>query len=150
MEIILKTDVENLGFKDDIVTVKHGYARNFLIPQGMAQLATDSARKVLAENLKQRAHKEKKVIEDASKLMENLKKAELKIASKVGAGNKLFGSINNQNVSEALAELGHQVDKKCIQIPGNTIKSLGTYTAKVRLHRDVAFDIEFDVVSTKK
>jgi large subunit ribosomal protein L9 len=149
MDIILKTDVENLGFKDEVVTVKHGYARNYLIPKGMAVLATESAKKVMAENLKQKAHKEKKIIEDATKLMENLKKFKLKLPSKVGAGNKLFGSVNNQNVADALSENGFAVEKKYIQIPGNTIKALGTYTAKIRLHREVAFDFEFEVTATR-
>ncbi len=147
MDIILKADVENLGFKDEIVTVKHGYARNFLIPQGMAELATESARKVLAENLKQKAHKEQKLIDEANKLAETIKGFELKITTKVGTGNKLFGSINNQNLAEALIENGFQVDKKYIQIPGNTIKSLGSYTAKIRLHREVSFDFNFEVVA---
>jgi large subunit ribosomal protein L9 len=147
MDIILKADVENLGFKDEIVTVKHGYARNFLIPQGMAELATESARKVLAENLKQKAHKEQKLIDEANKLAETIKGFELKITTKVGTGNKLFGSINNQNLAEALSENGFQVDKKYIQIPGNTIKSLGSYTAKIRLHREVSFDFNFEVVA---
>lgn len=150
MDIILKTDVENLGFKDEIVTVKHGFARNFLIPKGMAMLATESARKVLAENLKQKAHKEQKLIDEANKMAEGIKKFELKITSKVGSGNKLFGSINNQNLADALSENGFQVDKKYIQIPGNTIKSLGNYTAKIRLHREVSIDFDFEVVSTKK
>ncbi len=147
MDIILKADVENLGFKDEIVTVKHGYARNYLIPQGMAELATDSARKVLAENLKQKAHKEQKLIDEANKLAENIKSFELKISAKVGSGNKLFGSINNQNLAEALSENGFQVDKKYIQIPGNTIKSLGSYTAKIRLHREVALEYNFEVIA---
>ena len=102
MELILKQDVENLGFKDDVVTVKNGYGRNFLIPQGQAILATASAKKVLAENLKQRAFKEKKIVDDANKVAEAIKALEIKIAAKVGSGDKLFGSVNNINVSEAL------------------------------------------------
>ncbi|MCH8545676.1 MAG: 50S ribosomal protein L9 [Cryomorphaceae bacterium] len=149
MDIILKTDVENLGFKDEIVTVKHGYARNYLIPQGIAELATESARKVLAENLKQKAVKEQKLIEEAKKKAEGIKGFELKIASKVGSGNKLFGSINNQNIADALSDNGFQVDKKFIQIPGNTVKALGSYTAKIRLHREVSIDFEFEVVAAK-
>jgi large subunit ribosomal protein L9 len=149
MEIILKADVEYVGFKDEIVTVKNGYARNYLIPQGLAELASPSAKKVLAENLKQKAHKEQKAIDDAKKVMEGLKGFELKIASKVGAGNKLFGSINNQDIAAKLAENGFQVEKKYIQIPGNSIKALGSYTAKIRLHREVSFDFDFDVVAEK-
>jgi len=113
MELILKKDVQNLGFKDDIVTVKNGYGRNFLIPQGHAQLATASAKKVLAENLKQRAHKEAKVVNDAKALAEALKAMEIKITAKAG-GEKLFGSITNIDIAEALAKGGQEVDRKFI------------------------------------
>ena len=106
MELILKQDVENLGFKDDIVTVKNGYGRNFLIPQKQAVLATVSAKKVLAENLKQRAFKEKKIVDDANKIAEAIKALEIKIPAKVGAGDKLSGSVNNINVAEALEKEG--------------------------------------------
>ena len=112
MELILKQDVENLGFKDDVVTVKNGYGRNFLIPTGQAILATSSAKKVLAENLKQRAFKEAKLVEDANKLAETIKGYELKIASKVGAGDKLFGSVNNINVAAALEKAGNRNKQK--------------------------------------
>ena len=108
MELILKQDVDNVGFKDDVVTVKNGYGRNFLIPQGFAILATPSAKKVLAENLKQRAFKEQKIVDDANKLAEALKALEIKIASKVGTGDKLFGSVNNIDVSAALNKAGHE------------------------------------------
>ena len=124
MELILKQDVDNVGFKDDVVTVKNGYGRNFLIPQGFAVLATPSAKKVLAENLKQRAFKEKKIVDDANKLAEALKALEIKIASKVGTGDKLFGSVNNIDVSAALNKAGHEVEKKYISIAGGSIKRL--------------------------
>ncbi|WP_417881698.1 50S ribosomal protein L9, partial [Xanthomarina gelatinilytica] len=118
MELILKQDVENLGFKDDIVTVKSGYGRNFLIPQKLAVLATASAKKVLAENLKQRAYKEKKVIEDASKTAEAIKALEIKIPAKAtegaSAGDKLFGSITKLDLVEAFEKAGHEIDKKFI------------------------------------
>ncbi len=149
MELILKQDVENLGFKDDLVTVKNGYGRNYLIPQGYAILATSSAKKVLAENLKQRAFKEAKLIEDASKLAETVKGYELKIASKVGTGDKLFGSVNNANVAEALAKQGTEIDKKFIKVTGGNVKRLGKYNAAVRLHRTVVADIVFEVVAEK-
>jgi len=113
MELILKKDVQNLGFKDDVVTVKNGYGRNFLIPQGYAQLATASAKKVLAENLKQRAHKEAKVVSDAQALAEALKAIEIKIYAKAG-GEKLFGSITNIDIAEALAKGGQEIDRKFI------------------------------------
>ena len=146
MELILKQDVENLGFKDDVVTVKNGYGRNFLIPQGQAILATASAKKVLAENLKQRAFKEKKIVDDANKVAEAIKALEIKIAAKVGSGDKLFGSVNNINVSEALEKEGQEIDKKYITIPGGSIKRLGKYTAVVRLHREVSVDLDFEIV----
>ena len=146
MELILKQDVENLGFKDDVVTVKNGYGRNFLIPQGHAVIATASAKKVLAENLKQRAFKEKKIVDDANKVAEAIKALEIKIAAKVGSGDKLFGSVNNINISEALEKEGQDIDKKYITVPGGSIKRLGKYTAVVRLHREVSVDLDFEIV----
>jgi len=146
MELILRQDVEGLGFKDDIVTVKNGYGRNFLIPQGEAILATISAKKVLAENLKQRAYKEQKIVGDANKIAEAIKTLEVKIAAKVGSGDKLFGSINNINVAEALEKAGHEIDKKFINVSGGNVKRLGKYNATVRLHREVSVDLAFEVV----
>jgi large subunit ribosomal protein L9 len=145
MELILKQDVENLGFKDDIVTVKNGYGRNFLIPTGHAVIATSSAKKVLAENIKQRAYKEKKILDDANKVADALKALEIKIAAKVGAGDKLFGSINNINVAEALAKEGQAIDKKFITV--TTVKRLGKYDATIRLHREVSMDLSFEVIA---
>ncbi|CAM1355027.1 MULTISPECIES: 50S ribosomal protein L9 [Tenacibaculum] len=149
MELILKQDVENLGFKDDVVTVKNGYGRNCLIPQGYAILATSSAKKVLAENLKQRAFKEAKLIEDATKLADTIKGYELKIASKVGTGDKLFGSVNNADVAVALSKAGTEIDRKFIKVTGGNVKRLGKYNAAVRLHRAVVADIVFEVVAEK-
>ncbi len=150
MELILKQDVENLGFKDDVVTVKNGYGRNYLIPQGYAILATSSAKKVLAENLKQRAFKEAKLIEDANKLAETIKGLDIKISSKVGSGTKLFGSVNNIDVAAAIAKSGTEIDKKFIKVIGGNVKSLGKYNASVRLHREVVADITFQVVAEAK
>ena len=150
MELILKQDVENLGFKDDVVTVKNGYGRNYLIPQGYAVLATSSAKKVLAENLKQRAHREAKLVEDAQKIAETIKGLEIKIASKVGTGDKLFGSVNNADVADAIAKAGTEIDRKFIKVIGGTVKRLGKYNASIRLHRDVIADITFDVVAEKQ
>lgn len=147
MELILKQDVENLGFKDDVVTVKNGYGRNYLIPHGYAVLATVSAKKVLAENLKQKAFKEAKIIEDATKVADTIKGLEIKIASKVGSGDKLFGSVNNIDLAEAIAKSGTEIDKKFIKVVGGNIKRLGKYNASVRLHRDVVAEISFDVVA---
>ncbi|WP_435133149.1 50S ribosomal protein L9 [Formosa sp. A9] len=145
MELILKQDVENLGFKDDVVTVKNGYGRNFLIPTGKAILATVSAKKVLAENLKQRAFKEQKIVDDANKIAEALKALEVKISAKVGAGDKLFGSVNNIDVADALEKAGHAIDKKFITVA--TVKRTGKYNAAVRLHRTVTVDLPFEVVA---
>ena len=150
MEIILKKDVEGVGFKDDIVTVKNGFGRNFLIPNGSAILATPSAKKVLAENIKQQVVKDKKVIDDANKLAKKINSLEIKIKAKVGEGVKLFGSVNNINVQKELAESGVDIDKKSIMISGNNIKQTGKYTAKIRLHREVIFDFPFEVVPEKK
>ena len=121
MELILKQDVENLGFKDDIVTVKNGYGRNFLIPQKQAVMATASAKKVLAETLKQRAYKEKKIVDEANKTAEALQALEIKIASKVGSGDKLFGSVNNIDLADALQKEGHTIEKKYINVIGGTV-----------------------------
>ncbi|MFN0729270.1 50S ribosomal protein L9 [Polaribacter gochangensis] len=149
MELILKQDVENVGFKDDVVTVKNGYGRNFLIPQGHAVLATSSAKKVLAETLKQRAFKEAKIIEDATKIADTIKGLEIKITSKVGSGDKLFGSVNNADVAEAIAKAGTEIDRKFIKVVGGSVKRLGKYEASVRLHRAVIADITFDVVAAE-
>jgi large subunit ribosomal protein L9 len=147
MELILKQDVENLGFKDDIVTVKNGYGRNFLIPQKQAVLATISAKKVLAENLKQRAFKEKRVIDDAKAIAEALAGLEIKIASKVGTGDKLFGSVNNIDLAASLQKSGQEIDKKYINVIGGNVKRLGKYNAIIRLHREVTVDLPFEVVA---
>ena len=147
MELILKQDVENLGFKDDVVTVKNGYGRNFLIPQGQAVLATISAKKVLAENVKQRAFKEKKIIDDANELAEVLKALDIKITAKVGTGDKLFGSVNNINLADALEKEGQTIDKKFINVIGGSVKRLGKYNAVIRLHREVSVDFPFQVIA---
>ena len=150
MEIILKKDVEGVGFKDDIITVKNGFGRNFLIPNGSAILATPTAKKILAENIKQQVVKDKKIIDDANKMEKKISALELKIKAKVGEGVKLFGSVNNINVQKELSENGVEIDKKSIIISGNNIKQLGKYSAKIRLHREVIFDCPFEVVAEKK
>ncbi len=147
MEIILKKDIENLGLEFDTINVKPGYARNFLIPQGYATLATPKNRAALAETLESRREEEAKLIADAKAKVEQLKKTPVTIAAKVGTGDKLFGSINNANLSEELAKAGVEVDRKYIKIPGNSIKRTGKFNALVRLHRDVEYNYEFDVVS---
>ncbi len=147
MELILKQDVDNLGFKDDIVSVKNGYGRNFLIPHGQAILATISAKKVLAETLKQRAFKDKKIIDEAKTIAEALAGLEIKIASKTGAGDKLFGSVNNIDLVAALLKEGQEIDKKFITVIGGSVKRLGKYDAVVRLHREVTVDLPFEVIA---
>jgi len=147
MELILKKDVENLGFADDIVQVKNGYGRNYLIPQGLGVLATPSAKKVLAETLKQRAFKEKKEIEEAEAVAAKISKLEIKISAKSGAGDKLFGSISNADVAAALSKEGLEYDKKFITVPGGTIKRLGEYEASIRLHRTVIAPVAFEVIA---
>ncbi len=149
MELILKQDVENLGFTDDIVEVKNGYGRNYLIPKGFAVLATTSAKKVLAENLKQRAFKEQKVVDEATTQAEKVAALEIKISAKAGTGGKLFGSITNANVAEVLGKEGISIDKKFINVPGNAIKRLGSYEASVRFHRTVIKNVAFEVVADK-
>lgn len=147
MEVILKKDVENLGFKDDIVAVKNGFGRNFLIPQGHAILATSSARKVLAENLKQQAFKEAKVVEEASKVAEAIKGLEIKISAKVGEGTKLFGSVSNIDVAAAITKAGVEIDKKFVKVTGGIVKRTGKYSAVARLHRTVVAEFTFDIIA---
>lgn len=150
MELILKEDVQDLGFKDDLVTVKNGYGRNFLIPQGKATLATPSAKKMLEETLRQRAHKEKKVIDAANKTAEALKGLEIRIPAKAGAADKLFGSVTNIDLAAALDKEGHAIEKKYISIQGGAVKRLGPYNAEIRLHREVVVDFPFEVVAEAK
>tara|TARA_R100000935_G_scaffold46270_1_gene69480 strand:+ start:29 stop:478 length:450 start_codon:yes stop_codon:yes gene_type:complete len=147
MELILKKDVDNLGFKNDMVTVKHGYGRNYLIPQGFADLATPSAKKVLAETIKQQAFKEQKNIDAAKKQAAKLNGLELKLTAKAGGGDKMFGSITNGDLSDALAKEGVELDKKYISIAGGNIKRLGQYEATLRFHREVISTFTFDVVA---
>ena len=147
MELILKKDVENLGFKDDVVTVKPGYGRNFLIPQGAAVLATPSSRKVLQETLKQRSYKEQKEIESAKTEAAKLNNLDIKLTAKAGAGDKIYGSVTNADLAEALSKEGVQIDKKYISIAGGNIKRLGQYDATLRFHREVVSNYTFEVVA---
>ncbi|WP_226064971.1 50S ribosomal protein L9 [Kaistella polysaccharea] len=147
MDIILKKDVENLGLEFDTVSVKPGYARNFLLPQGVALLATPKNKADLAATLEARKEEEAKLVAAANATVDQLKKTNITISTKVGSGDKLFGSINNANLSDELSKAGVQVDKKYIKIPGNNIKRTGKFTALIRLHRNVEHNYEFDVVS---
>ena len=145
MEIILKEDVVNLGYKNDIVTVKSGYGRNYLIPTGKAVIASPAAKKMLAEELKQRAHKLEKIKKDAEAAAEPLKDVTLTIATKVSATGTIFGSVSNIQIAEELAKLGHNVDRKIIFVKG--VKEVGSYTATVKLHKEVSVEIPFEVVA---
>ena len=145
MEIILLTDIANLGHKDDIVDVKQGYGRNYLIPQGYAILATPSARKVVAENLRQRAHKEAKLKAEAEELAAKLAEVKLTIGAKTSSTGTIFGSVNSIMISESLKEKGFDIDRKKIVL--KDVKEVGTYTALIKLHREVKVDVEFEVVS---
>ena len=147
MDIILLQDVTNLGSKDESVVVKDGYARNYLIPQRLAVLATSSAKKVLAENQKQRAHKEAKLKDEALGLAEKLKAIVITVGAKTSTTGKIFGSVNNIQVAEALREKGFEVDRKQILIKEDSIKEIGKHTARVKFHRDVVVDFEFEVIA---
>ena len=147
MEIILLQDVQKLGQKDDIVTVKNGYATNFLIPQGYAIAATPSAKKMHAENLKQRAHKEEKIKAEALALVEKMEGLKLTIGAKTSSSGKIYGSVNTIQIAEALKEQGFDIDRRAITIVDDQIKEVGSFKANVKLHRDVKVDIDFDVVA---
>lgn len=147
MEIILKQDVQNLGNKDEIVKVKNGYARNYLIPQGLAITATESAKKILAENIKQRAHKESKIKADAEVIAKKLEGVKLTIGAKTSSTGKIFGSVNTIQIAEALAQKGFDIDRRIISIPDDQLKEVGSYTAEIKLHREVKVKIDFDVVA---
>jgi large subunit ribosomal protein L9 len=146
MQIILKENIEKLGAKDEIVAVKAGYARNYLIPRGYAVPATDSALKMHAENLKQRAHKETKILAEAQAIAEKISTVSIKLATKASDTGKIFGSINTIQLSEALAKEGFAIDRKSISISEEVIKNLGTYEARVKLHKEVSATFNFDVV----
>jgi large subunit ribosomal protein L9 len=150
MKLILKEDIQNLGFKDDVVYVKNGYGRNYLIPKGKAVIATTSAVKILQENLRQRAFKEKSIVDQASKKAEKIKALKIKLSSKVGSEDKLFGSVTNSDLADAIGKKIPDIEKKHITLPGRTIKRLGKYVAKIRIHRDVSFEFPFEVVPEEK
>ena len=146
MQVILKEDILNLGYKDDIVSVKDGYGRNYLIPQGKAVIASESARKELAENLKQRAHKIAKIKQDAQDLAAKIEGISLTIATKASATGIIYGSVTNIQIAEALAKLGHEIDRKIIVVK-DAVKEIGSYKAVVKLHKEVNVEIPFEVVA---
>lgn len=145
MEIILKKNVDKVGYKDDIVTVKPGYALNFLIPQGYAAMASPSAKKAHLEVLKQRAHKEEKVKDQAQSIADKINDLSIKISAKVGENGKIFGSINTVQLSEALKAEGVDVDRKSLKIKEEPIKEIGNYSATANLHKDVKVEFSFEV-----
>ena len=147
MNVILKQDMPNLGHKDDIIAVKNGYARNYLIPKGYAINATAQAKKVHAEILRQRAHKEEQLKEAALKMAEELKEVSLTIGAKTSTKGKIFGSVNTIQIAEALTGKGFEVERKSISIKDDLIKEVGSYSATVKLHKEVLVDIPFEIIS---
>ena len=147
MEIILKKDHKGLGYKNDIVKVKNGYGRNFLIPQGIAVLATDSNKKMQAEEIKQSSFKEQKLRTEATANAEKLAGVTVKVGAKAGESGKIFGSVTNIQIAEALKKAGYDVERKNIELTEENIKTLGAYTAKVRLFKEIAATVNFEVVA---
>lgn len=146
MEVILKQDVKNLGYKDDVVNVKPGYGRNFLIPKGLAESATVSTKKMLKETVKQRAFKEQKLKTAAEKSAEAIKGLVVKVGAKAGETGKIFGSVTSVQLADAIKKLGYEVDRKNITMSEEGVKTLGSYTAEVRFHKDVTATVNFEVV----
>jgi large subunit ribosomal protein L9 len=146
MQVILKQDIPNVGYKDDIITVKNGYGRNYLIPQGLAILATETNKKVVAENKKQKSYKEDKIRNEAQTIAKALETITLKIGAKAGTSGKIFGSVNAIQIAHALKEqFNFDFDRKHIEVDGDSIKELGNYKAKVKLHKEVIVEIDFEV-----
>ena len=146
MKVILKQEVKNLGEKDELVTVKNGYASNFLIPKGLAVMATESNQKQLAETMKQRAFKIEKQRKEAQKVIDFLKDLTIKVGAKAGENGKIFGSVTSIQIADAIRKLGQELDRKAIIINEENIKTLGTYTAKLKLMKDMVAEIKFEVV----
>ncbi|HBE39933.1 MAG TPA: 50S ribosomal protein L9 [Bacteroidales bacterium] len=147
MEVILLQDIKKLGQKDDLVNVKDGYGRNYLIPGGYAIAATPSAKKMHSENLKQRAHKEEKIKVAAEELASKMADLKLVVGAKTSSAGKIFGSVNTIQIAEALREKGFEIDRKNISLPEDQIKEIGKYKASVRLHREVKINIDFEIVA---
>lgn|SRR5512133_1682073 len=145
MEIILLQDVNKLGQKDDLVNVKNGYGRNFLIPRGYAVAATSSAKKMHTENLRQRAHKEEKIKVAAQEIAAKMDGVKLVVGAKTSTSGKIFGSVNTIQIAESLREKGFDIDRKSITLPEDQIKEVGTYKAIIKLHREVKVEIEFEI-----
>ena len=146
MEIILLQDVPKLGQKDDLVKVKNGFGRNYLIPQGLAIAASSSAKKVHAENLRQRAHKEEKIKVEAQALAGKLADVKIVVGAKISSSGKIFGSVNTIQIAEALREKGFDIDRRSITLPEDQIKEIGSYKAIVKLHREVKVEVAFEII----
>ena len=147
MEVILKQDLKGLGYKNDIVKVKNGYGRNFLIPQRIAVLATESNKKMQAEEIKQSSFKEQKLRNEATAMAAKFADVTVKVGAKAGESGKIFGSVTNIQLAEALKKAGYDVERKNIEMNEDAIKALGTYTAKVRLFKEIAATINFEVIA---
>jgi len=147
MDIILIQDVSKLGQKDDIVQVKDGYARNYLIPKGYAIAASASARKMHAENLKQRAHKEEKIKAEARELAAKLADVKVVVGAKTSSSGKIFGSVNTIQIAESLKEKGFDIDRRSITLPEDQIKEVGSYKAVIKLHREVKVEVNFEIIA---
>jgi large subunit ribosomal protein L9 len=147
MQIILKQDVDNLGYKNDVVKVRDGYARNFLIPNGFAQVASDSNLKMLKENMKQQSHKAEKMLSEAKALAERIQGTTVDVSAKVGDSGKIFGSINTVVLAEALKKAGYNVERKTLHILDDGIKTIGTYKATAQLHKEVKVEFNFNVIA---
>ena len=150
MEIILKEDIENLGYKNDVVTVRSGYGRNFLIPKGLAMIATSSSKKMMEETLRQRAHKEEKLVKEAEGMAEKLAKLSIKVLTKAGEKGKIFGSLNNIQVAKSLKDAGFEIDRKNIHIDQENIKELGKYEAKLKLYKNIEATFTFEVLAEEE
>jgi large subunit ribosomal protein L9 len=146
MEVILKQDVKHVGSKDDIVKVKNGYGRNFLLPKGLAHLATESAKKVLAENIRQSSHKAEKLKNDALKLAEWFTDKTVKIGAKAGENGKIYGSVTPLQLAEAVKKMGLEIDRKSILMDDDHVKTIGTYSAKIKLAKEVFATLNFEVI----
>ncbi len=148
MEVILKQDIPKLGYKNDLIKVKSGYARNYLIPKGLAILATDTNKKILAEVVKQKSFKEEKIKKEAEEVAKALEGLELKIGAKSGTSGKIFGSVNALQIANTIKENHNMdIDRKMILVDGDSIKELGQYTAKIKLHKEVEVDLKFEVIA---
>ena len=146
MEVLLKKDIDRLGNKDEIITVKNGFGRNYLIPKGIAVLATESVKKMHAETLKQRAHKDNQLKEEASKIYEKMAKKTFQVPVKIGENGKIFGSITNIQLADALDKAGFKVERKNITLPTGNLKSIGKFEADIVFHKEVKGKVAFEIV----